>query len=332
MNANNSVTVPDPFIKPLQDADYLIQAISTASGEDEFAVIQQLWQEHHHLGQAVSSELKRLGITRYEWSDELALFYQKSNAFLYETTIWNRSLVKNEMRHWIGHYLAREQAEPQRVLMFGDGMGFDSLYLAQAGHQVDYHDVSSDGASFANRLFRDFNAEITILKDSTELTAEAYDVIICLDVLEHVPDPAQMIGELSQALKADGKFIVHAPFWYIAPTVPTHLRSNMIYSGDLKKLYAPFGLHPVQGRLFHNPVVFQKYAADSQRGSSASQSPAALPFPLWAGSLLLKVARISNWPHRLYFHLMSMMQQRAWTDLEELAKEQSSSLVQATNS
>ena len=145
------------------------------------------------------------GATR--WSISITI----PDAFFYETTIWNRSLAKNQMRDWIGRFLQQRGLHSARLFIYGDGLGFDSFFLAQAGHQVEYFDLSSDGSQFARQIFRDYGRELHIWYDASEIPLETYDVVVCLDVLEHVPVPSATISFLTSALRPGGVFIVHAP-------------------------------------------------------------------------------------------------------------------------
>jgi SAM-dependent methyltransferase len=233
-------------------------------------------------------------IRPHEWSRELIEFYGSTDAFLYETLCWNRSATKREMRRWIARLLARLNETSSRVLVYGDGLGFDSLFLAQSGHQVDFYEVSKLGVGFARRLFDDFDGGIRILTEAPDRSAH-YDVIVCLDVLEHVPDPAALVQSLAACLRPGGLMIVHAPFWYLAPEVGTHLRSNRKFSGDLRRLFAPAELKAVSAGWFWNPIALRKE-------SEAGESP-LLPKPGWErlriqlGGVLLAVGRYWNLPH-----------------------------------
>jgi SAM-dependent methyltransferase len=56
--------------------------------------------------------------------------------------------------------------------------------------------------------------KIDIISDIANIPMpdSSYDNIICIEVLEHVPDPSLVIKELSRLLKQNGKLIVTAPF------------------------------------------------------------------------------------------------------------------------
>lgn len=288
-------TTIDPLIPPLQESPFLIGLIADISGSPIEMVAKQFKQEHSDLGGSVRRAMAERGITPYQWSSELEQFYATTDAFLYETVVWNRSGFKNDMRRWIGHYLAQISARPLRVLTFGDGLGIDAYSLAQQGHEVTYFDVSQQCATFARRIFQRGNLNVTMLDTPEQIQPNTYDAILCLDVLEHVPNPLELVGWLAGLLRNAGKLIVHAPFHYIHPAVTTHLRSNRRYSGDLRTLYEPHGLYPVDGQLFWNPLVLEQGESTKSR---------QVPIQLLVGSLLLGVGRYWSDPHILVWKML----------------------------
>ena len=161
------------------------------------------------------------------------------------------------MRAWLAGFLARRHSGPVDVLVYGDGPGYDSLYLAHAGHRVSYYDVSEPGAAVARAVFAHSPTPIEMLSN-LEGEPARWDTVLCLDVLEHVPDPGAIVRALALVLRDGGNLIVHAPFFCVSRDYPTHLESNRRLSGDLDRLFTPADLWPVDGRLFWDPIVFEK--------------------------------------------------------------------------
>lgn len=63
--------------------------------------------------------------------------------------------------------------------------------------------------------------------------AEAsFDGVLCLEVLEHVPDPAQVLREIARVLKSGGRLWISTPFLYPLHDTPF----------DFQR-YTEFGLH-----------------------------------------------------------------------------------------
>jgi 2-polyprenyl-3-methyl-5-hydroxy-6-metoxy-1,4-benzoquinol methylase len=49
------------------------------------------------------------------------------------------------------------------------------------------------------------------LQDMKAMDAESYNVVLCTEVLEHVPQPEKLIAEVRRILKPRGKFILSVP-------------------------------------------------------------------------------------------------------------------------
>jgi SAM-dependent methyltransferase len=256
--------VPDPLVQPLGDEPTLLSLIAGITGEPAATVATRFQKEQRLLGANVAEEIRQRGITPNVWTDRLIEFYAQTHSFLYESLVWNQTLLKNQVRKWIADFLHADFGRPAKVLVFGDGLGFESLYFAQAGHDVTYFEVSTDCVQFARANFQSAGAQVQVLQRPDRFESESFDVVVCLDVLEHVPDPPAVVAQLAAALRSGGRMIVHAPFYFVDRVVSTHLRSNMTYSGDLSRLYTPHGLHLIDGRLLWDPIVLEKVAANSR--------------------------------------------------------------------
>lgn len=54
----------------------------------------------------------------------------------------------------------------------------------------------------------------------------SFDAILCIEVLEHIPDPIQAIKEFSRLLKKDGYLVLTAPFCSLTHFSPYHFNSG----------------------------------------------------------------------------------------------------------
>lgn len=115
---------------------------------------------------------------------------------------------------WVAARLrAAMGGRPARVLDLGCGAGFLARALAAEGHRVAGLDASF-GSLKAARAARAFPRG----PDPAYLAADAYrlpfpdaafDAVCALDFLEHVTDPARVIGEAARVLRPGGLFFFH---------------------------------------------------------------------------------------------------------------------------
>lgn len=99
------------------------------------------------------------------------------------------------------------------VLDVGCGMGFALLALQELGFSR-LHGVECDAGQV--KSCRAKNLNVTLTADTTAFLSQhssVYDLIICLDVIEHIPVPEQMkfIQALGGALRPGGGFICTVP-------------------------------------------------------------------------------------------------------------------------
>ena len=295
----------------LDDLQAILRILASITGQNESTVALNLLSEHREVGSSVRRAMDEWGLAYYQWSERLNEFYSSTDAFLFETVIWNRSPLKQAMRTWILQSIQNRFERPIRILSFGDGLGLDSLAFTQAGHDVDFFEVSQKSRRFAKELFVESGANVRILEDAHDIEKERYDAILILDVLEHIRDPERCVTQVTQSLRPGGFLYTHSPFWLLRPAVSTHLEENRKYSGDLRRLFTANGLHPTNARLLWNPIELQK--SDYHR---IFQRPLIASLRIWLGGYLLWWGRHWNTPHIAAVNYLFSQKQQGWKELE----------------
>ncbi|MFU2126960.1 bifunctional 2-polyprenyl-6-hydroxyphenol methylase/3-demethylubiquinol 3-O-methyltransferase UbiG [Gallibacterium anatis] len=100
----------------------------------------------------------------------------------------------------------------KKVLDVGCGGGILSESMAKSGANVTGIDMSLQPLAVAKQHAQDNNLIIDyqqstiedFLQQHQQLQAEKFDVITCMEMLEHVPDPLSIIRSCRQLLKPDG--------------------------------------------------------------------------------------------------------------------------------
>lgn len=103
-----------------------------------------------------------------------------------------------------------------KVLDYGCGVGTLSLYLASKNNQVVGVDISRRAIKMANNSARmtgwsNFTKFSTTRSKKLDSTRNTYDLILCLEVLEHVENDRELLMSLSKLLKKTGVLIVSCP-------------------------------------------------------------------------------------------------------------------------
>ena len=170
-----------------------------------------------------------------------------------------------------------------KILDVGCGGGILSEALAQARGQVTGIDLSQSSLDVAQahaarqRLTIDYRC--TSAEDLVQKEAGTFDVVTCMEMLEHVPEPAKVIRACAQALKPGGqaffstinrtpKALLFVIFGgeYILRLLPrgSHTYRKLIRPVELKTWAAEAGLEFVRlSSLLYNPFTRKfKVAAD----------------------------------------------------------------------
>jgi 2-polyprenyl-3-methyl-5-hydroxy-6-metoxy-1,4-benzoquinol methylase len=202
---------------------------------------------HRSAGRRYSDELDWL---RPASAEEYGWFYRGSRTYLFCVgDAWERA-VKTAEPGW-------------RTLDFGGGGGRNTLALAAKGADAHYVDIGIQNSAFVAFRARKRGLRVTVIDPLVEVdgrwvvdTAEAarriggFDLIICDNVLEHVPDYAGVLAKLAAALKPDGRILECTPWkrekTYLFKRVPEwdiHLPQSQRMDDAMRAC----GMRPVPG-------------------------------------------------------------------------------------
>ena len=102
-----------------------------------------------------------------------------------------------------------------KVLDFGGGIGTHSLaasFLSKVEH-VWFVDLNPQNRSFVEQRAKQLGIEdqISVHRDLESISNVIFDSVICLDVLEHLPDPSKQLEIFLQRLSPEGIVLMN---WY----------------------------------------------------------------------------------------------------------------------
>jgi len=146
-----------------------------------------------------------------------------------------------------------------RILDVGCGGGILAEALAELGARVTAIDLSEASLEVARKHAAGRGLELAYRNESVEAIAgrepQGFDVLTCMEMLEHVPDPAGIVSACSQALKPGG----HAFFSTIDRTPKAFLFA--ILGGEYVLRLLPRGSH-TYGRLIR-PAELAHWAVEA---------------------------------------------------------------------
>ncbi len=148
--------------------------------------------------------LQTLAQEKSEEIDEAAIpAYAHRNPFI-DYLFWKRLEIS---LNYINQHKSRAS-----ILDFGFGSGVFSYMLAQSKHRLTAVDISLYPLQ-KMRDFVDFPQEISFLEgDIRDMSfTEGFDVIVALDVLEHLDHLDEYLALFQKRLKPDGFLIVSGP-------------------------------------------------------------------------------------------------------------------------
>lgn len=147
--------------------------------------------------------------------DRIAQFYKQTTNYIYELGEWHL-FVPSKRESDLQLVADMKQKQPKNILDFGGGVGLMAIPLARAGFDVTLADLDGTSLDFAKFRADRHGDKLKIWKSDVEPMPpdRKYDVILALDVLEHLPKETlhQIVDKLVKLKHAKTEIIISAPF------------------------------------------------------------------------------------------------------------------------
>jgi SAM-dependent methyltransferase len=148
-----------------------------------------------------------------------------------ELRAWRRrtwSFNTERRREWVARQAAMVP-EGAHVLDVGAGVGQYRQLFAHCDYRA--HDFGLEAGTQGQYTNLDYRSDITALP----VPDAAFDVVLCTEVLEHVPEPIAALAEIVRILRPGGSLLLSAPLGSHLHQEPYHF-----YGGYTPYWYARF--------------------------------------------------------------------------------------------
>jgi SAM-dependent methyltransferase len=237
----------------------LVNDLSTFLGVAPESVLDKLEREIFNKGITVAEAWRAADP---KTAEEVTAFYQTTDAYLYDLLVDHHGSFRRLVRDRILQRLAHQRAK--RVLDYGGGVGLDAMAMCQAGMEVTYFELESVTSRFAAWMFARSGCRIEVISSPVAIASGAYDGAVCIEVLEHVPDPPAVIADLHRSLRLGGIALVSESFGDVGGLYPSHLPSNRRFAGRIGAMMEKHGFALTQRPPDEKPLEFVKMKGGAQ--------------------------------------------------------------------
>lgn len=153
-------------------------------------------------------ELDKFNKTTEEWWDINGEF-----KMLHKINPVRLEYLKSKIiNHYSLEYKEKLPLEGIKILDVGCGGGLISMPLAQMGAQVTGIDANEHNVNAATKYAKDNKIDVDLKHTTVEKLLpklkQSYDVVISLEVIEHVANPKEFVQNLTKLIKPGGMIVL----------------------------------------------------------------------------------------------------------------------------
>lgn len=189
--------------------------------------------------------------------EEILNFYRTTDAYLFDLYIDHERAFRKKVLERVLFRLRNHNAK--MVLDYGGGLGFDAIAMREASMDVTYFELKGLTSEFAEQRFKKkgYN-DIKVINDTSSLLRNSFDAIVCIEVLEHIPQPIKVIELFSNLIKENGIILLTESFGTFSEDYPSHLKANLKYAGKIFNLMEKYNFICTYRYSDNAPLEFKK--------------------------------------------------------------------------
>jgi 2-polyprenyl-6-hydroxyphenyl methylase / 3-demethylubiquinone-9 3-methyltransferase len=155
----------------------------------------------------LKEEAERFGRLAADWWDP-----NGGSAMLHKLNPVRLKYVRDQVdQHWQGDECSRTPLEGKSALDVGCGAGLLAEPLARLGAKVTGLDASSEVIAVAREHSATMGLEIDYRVGDVQALEGRFDLVTCMEVIEHVAEPAAFVKALAKRLAPGGLLIMSTP-------------------------------------------------------------------------------------------------------------------------
>jgi SAM-dependent methyltransferase len=180
-------------------------------------------------------------------------FYKHTDGYLWDLTNWHMHTPQRVHDEKLAERI--RGMRPRLVLDYGCGIGVSSMALARRGIKSFAYDVPSRTLEFCKYRVEHLGLAdlITVTDNKRKLKYEKFDIVLCLDVIEHMPTPHDAI-DLAEELTTYAPVVLYnLSLGNESGMAPMHLPYDRNIEAEIKGILDDHNAKAAQGPNNTNP-------------------------------------------------------------------------------
>jgi hypothetical protein len=197
--------LPNSFREMLRKAYYFFTVSIDPSMVDDLA-------EYYHISRADTLRLLRSAaqldadfwnLMRPKTEEEIKRYYAINPFYVFDLVFWHATQKQRARRARFTELAAGQ------VLDYGGGVGDLCMMVAMKGLQVEYADIPGNIFNFARWQFEKYGCKIPMTNLLEKDILGKYGTMFCIDVIEHVLNPKEVLEKLVSHLEPGGLLFIN---------------------------------------------------------------------------------------------------------------------------